>query len=96
VQARWELRRSAIELAERNSDPKSVQLAAGSPRPTGADHIELSAGQIERLTTSCPPSAVRSLMDASQASGELRGLITEAGITYPEVWSMTFGRMWPN
>ena len=28
-------------------------------------------------------------MDASQASGELRGLITEAGITYPEVWSMT-------
>jgi hypothetical protein len=36
-------------------------------------------------------------MDASQASGELRGLITEAGIiTYPEVWSMTFGKMWPN
>ena len=28
-------------------------------------------------------------MDASEASGELRGLITEAGITYPEVWSMT-------
>jgi hypothetical protein len=34
-------------------------------------------------------------MDALQASGELRGLITEAGITYPEVWSMTFGKMWP-
>jgi hypothetical protein len=35
-------------------------------------------------------------MDASEASGELRGVITEAGITYPEVWSMTFGKMWPN
>jgi hypothetical protein len=46
VQERWELRRSGRELAERDSDPKSVQLAAGSPRPTAADHIELSAAQI--------------------------------------------------
>jgi hypothetical protein len=41
-------------MAERDSDPKSVQLAAGSPRPTAADHIELSAGQIERLNNLMP------------------------------------------
>ena len=49
---------------------KSVQLAAGSPRPTAADHIELSAGQIHRLNN---PYArrrrVRFLMDASEDSG---------------------------
>jgi hypothetical protein len=33
---------------------------------------------------------MRSLVDASQASGELRSLITEAGITCSKVWSMTF------
>jgi len=30
MQERWELRRSGRELAERDLDPKSVQLAAGS------------------------------------------------------------------
>jgi hypothetical protein len=57
--------------------------------------MELSAGQIERLNNHMAPWLVRSLMDASRASGELRSLITEAGITYPK-WSMTFGKMWPN
>ena len=59
--------------------------AAGSPRPTAADHIELSAGQIERLNTSCPPSAL-AFFDGciSGQWGELRGLITEAGMTHPE------------
>jgi hypothetical protein len=42
VQERWD------------SDPKSVQLAAGSPRPTAADHIELSAGQIKRMNNLMP------------------------------------------
>jgi hypothetical protein len=41
-------------MAERDSDPKSVQLAPGRPRPTAADHIELSAGQIERLNNPMP------------------------------------------
>lgn len=59
MQERWELRRSGRELAERDSDPKSVQLAAGSPRPTAADHIELSAGQIERLNNLTPAVGAR-------------------------------------
>jgi hypothetical protein len=43
-----------------------------------ADHIELSAEQIERLNNLMP------------------AVITEAGMTYPEVESMTFGKIWPN
>jgi hypothetical protein len=84
-------------LAERDSDPKSVQLAAGSPRPIAADHIERSTGQIERLNNlmAAVGACVLCCMP-HRPSGELRGLITEAGITYPEVWSMTFGKMWPN
>jgi len=33
--------------------------AAGSPRPTAADHIELSAGQIERLNNLTPAVGAR-------------------------------------
>jgi hypothetical protein len=54
VQERWELRRSGRELAERDSDPKAVHLVAGLPRPIAADHIELSAGQIERMNNLMP------------------------------------------
>jgi hypothetical protein len=64
--------RSGIRTLNRFNLPREVR-----DRPP-ADHIELSAEQIERLNNLMP------------------AVITEAGMTYPEVESMTFGKIWPN
>jgi dienelactone hydrolase len=52
----------------------------------------------KRQTVAVTRAYVRAFFDGCLRGqwGDLRGLITEAGKTYPEVSSRTFGKMWPN
>jgi hypothetical protein len=69
-----------------------------SDNPFWGAEVASDVRAAKRQTLAVTRAYVRAFFDGCLRGqwSEIRGLIAEAGKTYPEVSSRTFGKMWPN